>query len=223
MSETLDDTTRHGWARCAGFMYLFVMAVYVGGVALTRPYIVPGDAVATAGHIAAGETLYRVGLALQLIASWTTILLGGAFYVLLRPIQPNLALLALLWRTAEATLGGAAAAVSFMALENLRGGGYAWARVLSAGYSAFFHIAVIFFSLGSILFFGLLFQSRYIPRALAAFGVIASVLVAVLGFLRLILPTLADALALAWAPIFIAEIATGAWLLWFGAGRSVGR
>jgi len=221
--------TLQRWARGAGFMYLFVMATYLGGIAITSHCVVRGDLAATARQIAADETLYRVGLALQLVASGTTIGLAGAFYALLRPVAPNLALLALLWRTAEATLGGATAVVTFVALENLRGGGdaaggagppFLLARLLTAGHVAAFHVTLIFFSLGSVLYFGLLWKSRYIPRALAAFGLLASVIVALPGFARLILPSLADPLAIAWAPIFIAEFATGTLLLVRGATRA---
>ena len=228
MSETRSDPALQRWARLAGFMYLFVMAAYLGGVVITAHYAVQGDPVATARHIAAGETLYRTGLALQLVASWTTILLAGAFYALLKPVAPNLALMALLWRTAEATLGGMAAVISFIALENLRTGvdglgsaGFLWAaRLLTVGYGTVFHVTLIFFSLGSVLFFWLLLKLRHIPRALAGFGILASVLVVLLGFARLILPSLAGALVTAWAPIFIAEIGTGAYLWVRGAAQA---
>jgi hypothetical protein len=48
---------------------------------------------------------------------------------------------------------------------------------------------------------------------LSAFGIVASVLVPMLGFASLIFPERAAALTLGWAPIFVAEIATGLWLL----------
>jgi len=225
MNETVGDASVQRWARLSGFMYLFVMAVYLGGVAITSHFAVRGDPAATAVHIAAGESLYRAGLALQLVASWTTILLAGAFYALLRPVSPMLALLALLWRTAEATIGGVAAAFAFIALENLRSfgdeaagaGTLFMARLLNAGYVTLFQVALIFFALGSILFFGLLYRSRYIPRALAGFGVLASVLVVLLAFARLIVPSTAESLVAGWAPIFIAEFATGLHLLVRGA------
>lgn len=219
MTETADSTSLQRWARLAGFMYLFVMAVYLGGVAVSSHFGVRGDLVTTAARIAAAEPLYRTGLALQLVASWTTILLAGAFYALLRQVGPNLALLALMWRTAEATLGGVTAAFAYIALENVRGadGSPALTRLLTAGYATLFHVALVFFAAGSILFFGLLYKSRCIPRALAGFGVFASVLVALLGFARLILPSVADSLVAGWAPIFIAEFTTGLHLLVRGA------
>jgi hypothetical protein len=65
----------------------------------------------------------------------------------------------------------------------------------------------------------LLFESRYLPRTLAGLGLFAAVLVAGLGFTRLLLPSVADKLAIVRAPSFIAETGAGAWLLVFGAAR----
>jgi len=121
-----------------------------------------------------------------------------------------------------------AAVISFIALENLRTGvdalgnaAFLWAaRLPNFGYGTPFHVTLVFFSLGSILFFWLLLESRHIPRARAGFGILASVLVALLGFARLILPSLAGALVPAWAPIFIAEIATGTWPWLRGAAQA---
>lgn len=225
MSHHAPDLSPHAWARLAGGLYLLVMAAYLGGVALTWQHGVRGDPAATARRIAEGETLYRAGLALQLAASWGTLGLAGALYGLLRPVAPTVALLALLWRTAEATLGGAASVLSFMALENFRtlaqapAGSIAsaLAPLLGAGYSAAFHVALVFFSAGSALFFGLLMRTRHVPRALATFGLAASLLVALLSGVQLVRPSLSPALVAAWAPIFAAEIATGLWLLVRGA------
>lgn len=222
-----EELSPQAWARLGGALYLLVMAAYLGGVAIASPFVVRGDALATARLIASGETLYRTGLALQLCASWGTVLLAGALYGLLRPVAPTLALLALLWRTAEATLGGVAAVVSFIALENLRqlaqaasgGPAPALAPLLTAGYSAAFHVALVFFSAGSGLFFRLLMRTRHVPRPLAAWGLAASALVAMLSFQQLVRPTLSSWLVAAWAPIFAAEIGTGLWLLMRGAAR----
>lgn len=75
------------------------------------------------------------------------------------------------------------------------------------------NISAIFFSIGSILFFYLFLKSRYIPTILSAFGVSASLIVTLMLFGILIFPEHAATLQIAWAPMAIAEVATGLWLI----------
>jgi hypothetical protein len=192
------------YGRVAGFMYLFVIAAYMAGFAIVFHLIVPGSFAETARNITASERLCRIGLSSQLAASWTTILLGGAFYALLRTVDQNLALLALLWRVGEATIGGVISIFSFQALSIYTGRVSAFAvaerqalvSLILRGYAIGFYIAVIYFSLGSIIFFYLLLKSRFIPRMLSVFGIFASVLLPILGFASLIFPAGAAALTL---------------------------
>jgi len=80
---------------------------------------------------------------------------------------------------------------------------------------AVYNISALCFSIGSILFYCLFFKSRYIPRTLSAFGVFASVIVTILCFGSLIFPEHAATLQYGWAPMAVAEVATGIWLIIF--------
>ena len=226
MSPKAPEELLRRYARIAGFLYLFVMASFLSGFAILSRFAVAGDFAATTHRIAASEWLYRCGLSSLLFASWTTILLAGAFYVLLEPVDRHLALFALLWRVGEAVLGGVAVFFPFMALA-IRTGAPSAVRIgepealvgwISHGYVIGFNISLIYFSMGSILFFYLLLKSRFIPRILSVLGVLASGCVTIVGFANLIVPARAAALSFGWewAPIFAAEIATGLWLLFAG-------
>ena len=68
-------------------------------------------------------------------------------------------------------------------------------------------------NIGSILFFYLFLQTRYIPRALSALGVFASFVTLLTSLANLIFPAYASIIQFGWGPIFIAEIVTGIWLL----------
>ncbi|MGH8191000.1 MAG: DUF4386 family protein [Rhodanobacteraceae bacterium] len=61
----------------------------------------------------------------------------------------------------------------------------------SASFAAF-NITILFFSFGSILFFYLFLQTRYIPRVLSALGVCASVVTLLVGLGNLLLPAYAN-------------------------------
>jgi hypothetical protein len=86
----------------------------------------------------------------------------------------------------------------------------------STADSVVFNSFAIFFGVGSILFFYLFFQSTYIPKLLAGLGLLGSVLVPIVCFGSLMWPRHATILQLGWAPIGLAEILVGVWLLFKG-------
>ncbi|MBV9502975.1 MAG: DUF4386 domain-containing protein [Acidobacteriaceae bacterium] len=75
------------------------------------------------------------------------------------------------------------------------------------------NISATFFSIGSILFFYLFLKSRYIPRLLSGLGLFASIIVMIMLFGNLIFPEHAATLQYGWAPMAIAEVTTGFWLM----------
>ena len=222
------DKSRHAYARVAGFMYLFGIASYLVGHALVSRSIAPGDFAASAPHVMGDEQTYRIGLALMLATSWGTILLAGALYILLKPVNASLALLALLWRVVETGLGAVAHVARLSALQNFigsTGGASNDVRAMlngleTSGANAAVDAASLFFSAGSLVFFYLFFKSRDLPRALSVLGIIASLLVALMGLADIILAHPPPELDYGWAPMFLAEIGAGLWLLIAGARRT---
>ncbi len=81
-------------------------------------FFVAGDFEQSAQNIASNQDLYRKALALLLIGNLTIVMLGWTFYVVLRPVDRNLALFALLCRIAEAGVGSVGVLIRFTALEN---------------------------------------------------------------------------------------------------------
>ncbi len=127
------------------------------------------------------------------------------------------------WRLGEAFLGSVGTIFGFVTLEfysraesvGLSGTGQLQTSVdlPSQTGSAATNISAIFFSIGSILFFYVFLKSGYIPKVLSAFGVFASVIVAVMLFGILIFPEHAATLQYGWVPMAIAEVITGFWLM----------
>ena len=98
----IDEESLRGYARLAGFLYLFVIVAYdAGDYFAVSPQIVSGNFARTAQNVTATETLYRVGLASEFVASWMTIPLAGALYCLLKGVNANVALFALLFDVAD--------------------------------------------------------------------------------------------------------------------------
>src|SRR5947209_2982560 len=174
------------------------------------------------------ELLYRIGLSSLLIGGLCTVFLAMGLYGAVKPIDNNLALLALIFRLVEATLFGVMSLLSFTALKLYVDAEYMHALnanqlpvLENLGSSAGFNIAAIFFSIGSILFFYLFFKSTYIPKLLSGLGLFGSVLVPIVCFGSLVSPQHAKMLALGWIPVGLAEILVGFWLLIKGV--NVGR
>jgi hypothetical protein len=82
-----------------------------------------------------------------------------------------------------------------------------------------FNVGFVFLGLGSTLFSYLWFQSRYIPRVIAAWGMFASSLMAIVTLAMMVFPAL-SALGLTYmAPMGIYEFTLGFWLLVKGIRR----
>src|SRR4030095_1120453 len=94
-------------ARAAGLLYLSLMVTGVFAEFYARgPLIVPGDAAQTARNIAASERLFRLGRVSTLITFAGAVARVVALYVVLKPVNRNLALLAAFWRLAECAILG---------------------------------------------------------------------------------------------------------------------
>jgi hypothetical protein len=83
------------YARIAGVLYLINIGCGIFGEVFVRGHlIVPGNAVATAHNIMASEFLFRCSVVGDLIMHITDVPITLIFYVLLKPVSKNLALLA---------------------------------------------------------------------------------------------------------------------------------
>ena len=213
------------WARIAGFLFLWLIVTGLAG-ALTISHIEgSGTFAETARRVAASERLYRVALSSELVETLSALLLAFALYVTLEPANPFLARLAMYWRIGESFIGGVGMVFGFIRLHvymsapSMSGVGSDPGQALvglthSAGVATY-NIAAICFGVGSAIFFWLFFKSRYVPRVLSVLGLVSSVIVPVICFGALIFPEHASTLRYGWAPMALAEVATGIWLMAF--------
>jgi hypothetical protein len=225
MEDSSTERTQRIYARVAGFLYLWLIITGLAGTLTISHIVGSGTFAETAKRVVASEHLYRVALSSELIETLSALLLAFALYVTLKPIDKLLAQIAMYWRLGESFIGGLGMIVGFSRLglytspQSLGALGTDQSQALvdltdHAGFAAY-NISAIFFSIGSILFCYLFFKSRYIPRILSAFGVFASVIVTIMCFGSLIFPEHAATLQYGWAPMAIAEVTTGFWLMLF--------
>lgn len=230
--RTTDESQRNA-ARVAGFTFLFAMAIVVlANYGISFRLSVPGNAAETARNIIANEGLFRINIACNLLYGATIGVLLSALYLILKPVDRNLALVAAFCRLVVALMWGVTALNMLGALRLLGGGTYlsvfeadrlqALARLhLDAGYDAYY-IGLPFWTLASTVCSYLWFKSGYVPRALAAFGMIASAWCVFCAFTFLISPNFQNTVHPMWfdMPMVIFEMALGLWLLFKGLSPS---
>jgi hypothetical protein len=215
-------------ARVAGLLFLVMMVTGMFAEFYARgPLIVPDDAAQTAANIAASETLFRLGAVANLITFAGSVPLLWALFVLLEPVNRNVALLAAFWRLVETSVLAAVVVNDFAALRLVSGASYlrgidteqlqALTRLFLGAQADGYRIGLVFLGLGSTLFAWLLFKSRYVPRGLAVWGIVSSLGLALVTLAIMVLPSLAAVVIPAYfAPIAIFEVALGAWLFFKG-------
>lgn len=215
-------------AKAAGFAYLFTMAavVYVNFGIHSR--LITADSAETARNILAHERLFRIGIAGDLIYCAGITVLLVALYVILEPVSRGLALLAAFWRLVWVWTWLAVTLRLFDALQLVHGPAYVHAleterlQVLARHYLGmalpYYYVGLLFGASASTVCGYLWLKSRYVPRALAAFGVISSAWCVACTFVYYIFPNFADIVNLWWfdVPMAIFDVALSFWLLFKG-------
>ena len=211
-------------AKIVGLLYLAQMATGVFGEVVARgQLIVPGDASRTVQNIIGHEFLFRLSIVGDLLTYIGVIVLIWAFYVLVRPVHRNLALLALLFRLAENAVLCVATINSLAILKLIGGPEYLKsfageqrnALVMLAYHTQGLAMSVgfVLLGLGSMLFACLLWKSDYVPKLIAGWGIFASLLLAASTLAVMAFPGLGVLTIAAMAPMGLYEIGLGLWLL----------
>ena len=204
-------------AKTAGLAYLLIIVTSILSMVI-GPYklMVEGDIGSTLINISENQILYRAGAVYDLLMYMGVIILSVALYRVLKPVNKSVALVALLSRFAEALIGSIAVVCSIAILIVIHGN-YASDEMLKTATLVFdikdslMNIVFTFLGFGSILFCYNFYTSRFIPRLLAAFGILAFVLV--FGESIAVLLFSVESTVVTGLPAILFEIAIGLWLL----------
>jgi hypothetical protein len=193
---------------------------FIAIVGVSFSIFFPLDEIKTAAEVAqriqANERVFRMGIASYLVNSVGIVVYVAALYVILEPVDRLLAVFAALARLAWAFTWVVIAVDLFMALRLANDGQQALARLYFGGMS--YYVGLLFWSLAAAVGGWLWFKSNYVPRAVAAFGVIASAWCVACTFVYYIFPGFANVVNLWWfdSPLVIFELALSGWLLFKG-------
>jgi len=223
------DNSQRTAAKVAGVAGLLTFALVVfGNYILLEPLIVPGNAVDTARNILAHETQFRTALTCFIAYGIGSVVLLSALYVILAPVNRGLAFAGALFRLVFAMLWLIAPLNSLAALRLLGDISYlkvfeperlqALARVQLAGSFDDYYVGLPFFGLAATICAWLWLKSKYIPRGLSIFGVIASAWCVLCAFLYLVFPNFNKIVNdyIFDSPMAIFELIVSVWLLFKG-------
>ncbi len=210
------------YARVAGFSYLATILLGIFSVNLiTAKLIVPGDIAKTISNISSNSWLFRFGVASEFMMYALVILLAHALFVVLKSVNQNLALLALLWRLTEAIVGSALTVASGILPLLLMDTGaalednqlHALVDSLLTVRSAGLDVVLLFIGLGGTIFCYLFWKSHLVPRILAAWGMLTYLSMLILSMTSLLIPIDESTKLIFFAPGGLFEIVFGLWLL----------
>jgi len=189
---------------------------------------VNGDPISTIHNIIANELSFRIDSTITLLMIVGFIILALALYKIRRPVNKQLAQLALLWRFAEAIVRMVVILSNFILLSlitdesNLERFGseqyYALAEILHNFYWEATPVIFILLAVGSIIVFYLFMKLRFIPKLLSIFGHISYSLVLIGALIGLIFS--GNAYMILGSQTIIFELVIGCWLLFKGINIS---
>ena len=219
------ETSPQVYARIAGILYLVIIAGGIFGEMFVRgKLIVQGDVTATAHNIIAHELLWRIGIACDLVMHLCDVPVMLILFVLLRPVNKNLALLALLFNLVQTAvlvankLNLLTALFMITGADSLKAADLNQLHTLAAlairlhGYG--FGVGLLFFGCVCLINGYLIFKSDYLPKTIGVMMQIAGSCYLVNSFAMIIAPKVANALFPAiLLPAFIAELSFCLWLL----------
>jgi hypothetical protein len=214
--------------RFAGLLYVLTSIVgffamgYVPG-----KLIVHGNAAATASNIAASETLFRLGIAGELIGQAGFIFVALALYDLLKGVNRRHASLMVTLIVVSIPIAFVNELNSIAALVLVRGADFlsifekpqrdALAMLFLNLHHHGFVVAEIFWGLWLFPLALLVYRSRFLPRFLGVWLVFAGFAWVILSLTAVLLPQYQDKVDTYSQPAFFGEIALMLWLVIKGA------
>jgi hypothetical protein len=225
MTNLKVETSPKIYARIGGALYLILILVGMFAEIFVRgKIIVTGDATATANNMISSGSLWRLGIAADLIMHVLDIPIMLIIYLLLKPVNKNLALLALLFnliQTAVLVANKLNLVAALLPLENvdylkavdpylLHAQMYLSLKLHDIGFG----IGLIFFGFTCLVNGYLIFKSGYLPRTIGVLIQITGLCYLTNSFALLLVPKFAHSIFPAiLVPAFIGELSFCLWLI----------
>ena len=217
-------------ARIAGVLYLIItVAAIVAHIYVPEQLIVSGDATSTASNIASSEGLFRMAIGGEFVVLLSEVVLSIILYVLLKPVNHMVSLIAAVSRLVMTTIHGLNMLNYYFILVLLGGADYvnvfnteqinSFVMLFLDAHAYGFAIGIAFLIIHVFALGYLIFKAGYIPRLIGVLFILAGFGYLVDSVGILLLPAYETTPALAAMVIAIAELAFPIWLLVKGVNR----
>ncbi len=221
------ETPVKTYTRAVGiFLILTMVGGWFGEVQIPSQFLA-GDAAATAAQLRDNESLFRLGFAAYLVEAFSDLVLAWLFYVLLRPVHRELALLSAFFGIVSMSLFAVTKMFYFSAPMFLEGSRYvtgfspeqheALAKLFLSLYGGLSGLFMLFYGTGWIIRGYLTFQSGYLPRFLGVLMVAAGVGFFAKNITKILTPAYSSDILL--APMFLNVLVLAIWMLVRGVDR----
>ena len=236
MAERLNviDATQQTAAKVAGLAYLIPVAFVVSAnFGMRDRLMVSGDTAETVRRIAAAVPLFRLSVAFDVVYCVGVVVLLSALYVVLRPVNRYLAVLATLLKLMYAVTA-MLMVLSWLTIARLvTNPAYAQAvgadhlqalvKLNTSATMDEYYVGLAFWAVSATAIGWLWLKSGYIPKALALFGLVSAAWCALCAFAFIISPAFSHIVNLWWfdTPLAIFDIVLSFWLLFKGLRGTV--
>ena len=215
-------------ARIAGALYfLACIPAPFSLLYIPRALIVPGNATATASKILASESMFRLGIAGELVSSVAFIFVVLALYRLFQGVDKRQASLMVTLFVVSVPISFLNALNNIAALILLRGADFlsvftrpqldALAMVFLRLHGNGLILASIFWGLWLVPFGILVYRSGFLPRILGVLLIINCFAYVIPSFTTVLLPQYRDIVSRIALPFLLGELAIALWLVIRGA------
>lgn len=221
------ETSVKTYSRAAGiFLILTMLGGWFGEVQIPSQFMT-GDAATTAAQLRLHGDFFRLGFAMYLIEAFSDLVLAWLFYVLLRPVHRDLALLSAFFGLVSMTLFAVTKMFYFSAPLFLKSKYLAafppeqidaLAGAFLALYGGLSGLFMLFYGTAWILRGYLTFRSGYLPRFLGALMALAGMGFVAKNLTKLLAPDYSSNLLL--APMFVNVIVLALWMLVKGVDQA---
>ena len=217
-----DPASPFAYARTAGVLYLIIIVLGVFSEGIARAsFIVPGDAGETAARVLGAQGLFRLGFAGNSIVFLADVALSAILYVLFRPVDRTLALIASAFRLAQASVLGLNLLNQHTALLILGDAPYltafepaqlqAMALLFLDMHKHGYDLGLLYFGVHCLVLGYLILKATWAPRLLGFLMLATGVVYLVGSYVLFLVPDLASTVS----PIYaIALLSEGAFCIW---------
>ena len=215
---------------CRAVAILLILSMVGGwfGEMHVPSLMMTGDAATTADRLRLNDGLFRLGFAAYLVEAFSDVVLAWLFYVLLKPVHRDLALLSAFFGLVSMSIFAMTKLFYFAAPMFLEERAYlvaafspdqleALASMFLSLYAGLSGLSMLFYGTAWMLRGYLTFKSGYLPRFLGAIMVVAGLGFAAKTITQVLAPAYSWDLLL--APMFLNLIALVVWMLAKGVDR----